>query len=64
VELIELGWNNLLSPSRHADIGAALIAALDRPTPPYPETNPYGRGDSSELILAAIAENRRIPQAA
>jgi UDP-GlcNAc3NAcA epimerase len=64
VELIELGWNNLLSPSRHADIGAALIAALDRPPPPYPESNPYGRGDSSELIVAAIAENRRIPQAA
>ena len=64
VELIELGWNSLLSPSNHADIGPALIAALDRPPPPYPETNPYGRGDSSELIAAAIAENRRIPQAA
>jgi UDP-GlcNAc3NAcA epimerase len=55
VELIELGWNELLSPSQQVHIGDALVRALDRAMPPYPASNPYGQGDSSERIAAAIA---------
>lgn len=64
VELVELGWNTLLSPSEGENLGVALRRALDHTLPTYPQVNPYGHGDSGERIVSALAEARRLQQAA
>ena len=52
VELVEGGWNVLVQPSTN-DIGARI---LDRVGTKGSDINPYGDGNASALIAAALAE--------
>jgi UDP-GlcNAc3NAcA epimerase len=53
VELVELGWNRLASPSGGAEaLAAAVLEARGRPGR---EAAPYGRGDTAARIADALA---------
>lgn len=52
-ELVELGWNRLVSPTDPAKIEKAILYAAggDMGAP-----NPYGAGNSAELIAEALID--------
>jgi UDP-GlcNAc3NAcA epimerase len=63
VELVEAGWNHLLSPVHGDQFAAALSSALDRPAP---ATAPalYGQGDAAVRLAAILAADSPAPAAA
>jgi hypothetical protein len=56
VELVELGWNRLLSPISAASIAAGLGAALGAPLPEKPALSPYGDGHSARKIVERLLQ--------
>lgn len=57
VELVELGWNSLWSPSSSLDLFRQL-ARYDRYTPPSIHPDIYGKGDTASLIASCLAPLR------
>ncbi len=55
VELVELGWNRLVSPTDSSAVSAGVLAARGE-DPPGGDAAPYGSGDSAQLIVAAMIE--------
>ncbi len=53
VELVELGWNKLLSPSSAINLTEITQRHINLCTN-LPNSKPYGNGDAAEKILAAI----------
>lgn len=55
VELVELGWNTLVSPTNADEVASRTIEALEKA---YLETAaeqaPFGRGNAGEQIVAAL----------
>jgi UDP-GlcNAc3NAcA epimerase len=57
VELIDLGWNRLLSPVSAAAVATGLRAALAAPLPDKPAVSPYGDGNAAQKIVAWLLEH-------
>ncbi len=57
VELVALGWNRLCPPTSGALVARAIRTALEAPRPPAGAA-PYGAGDATDRILAALAAPR------
>jgi UDP-GlcNAc3NAcA epimerase len=49
IETVESGWNVLVGNDR-----AAIVAAMQRPTPAPPAHNPFGQGDAAERIAHSL----------
>ncbi|RDD60144.1 non-hydrolyzing UDP-N-acetylglucosamine 2-epimerase [Ferruginivarius sediminum] len=56
IELVQLGWNELISPSAH-DISERLVQLLWRETPPRATDGPFGDGHAAEAIAETICSN-------
>ena len=52
VELVELGWNRLVSPDCAGEVTSSVFAALERM--PEPVESPYGDGRSSQRIAEIL----------
>ncbi|HEX8731945.1 MAG TPA: UDP-N-acetylglucosamine 2-epimerase (non-hydrolyzing) [Ktedonobacterales bacterium] len=55
LETVEVGWNTLVATDPDA-----LLAAWRKPTPPMPTSNPFGKGNASQLIADDL---RSLPDA-
>lgn len=53
VELVEMGWNRIASPSAGAE---AMVEAVESARPGLAGQSPYGTGDAAVRIAAAITE--------
>ena len=56
VELVQLGWNELVSPEVPAVVSAAIERALQRAEPPRCETSPFGNGQAGDKIVSALLD--------
>jgi len=55
-ELVEAGWNRLVSPRSGSEIAEAIVAAIGTSGE---EIAPYGRGDAAERIVRCLAASGR-----
>lgn len=51
VELVELGWNRIVSPSSASNISSAIFRATIGPAV---DESPYGQGNSSKMISVSL----------
>ena len=58
VELVEIGWNQLVPPTDGAAVAAGLRATLSAPLPAEPAGDLYGGGHASEAIVRELTETR------
>lgn len=54
IELVENGWNKLISPINSSFIHMSIVDSIDRKGQVF---NPYGNGNASELIVANVLRN-------
>jgi UDP-GlcNAc3NAcA epimerase len=57
-ELVEAGWNIVLSPGR-TDLGRRLPSTAARFGHPRRTVRPYGRGNAAESLVARLLQHRR-----
>lgn len=58
VELVELGWNQLVFPQSPRAVAEGILRGLE--THQASETNPYGDGNSGELIVKHLLDRREL----
>jgi UDP-GlcNAc3NAcA epimerase len=58
VELVQLGWNQLVSPESPAVVRQAMVTALRQPEPPTCELNPFGNGQAGREIVSVLTDVR------
>lgn len=51
VELVEMGWNRLVSPTSAQDIVAGVQLSLTNPLPPVADSGLYGGGQAAKSIV-------------
>src|SRR5579883_90838 len=57
VETVEYGWNVLVGSNREA-----IVAAVQRPRPPLPLTNPFGDGHAADHIAKSLCHWPDLPE--
>jgi UDP-GlcNAc3NAcA epimerase len=55
-ELIESGWNELLSPDSDVSVYTGIMNAMARQKPTMPSVLPYGEGDAARRIVRMLIE--------
>jgi len=53
VELLELGWNSLVSPKSSEAVSSAILDATGKQGS---SASPYGNGDASRLIVEILSK--------
>ncbi|MGI9428337.1 MAG: non-hydrolyzing UDP-N-acetylglucosamine 2-epimerase, partial [Bythopirellula sp.] len=56
VELVQLGWNQLVSPESPAVVREVIVEALQQAEPPTCEVNPFGNGQAGGEIVGALSD--------
>jgi UDP-GlcNAc3NAcA epimerase len=62
VELVQLGWNELLPPRNVESIRDGLLAALDRPLPAFAPADLYGGGQAAANIARLLSSKLPHPR--
>jgi UDP-GlcNAc3NAcA epimerase len=57
VELVDLGWNTVVSPTDSVSIANSIQSILASDTRQKPESSPYGDGKASEAIAQTLLKN-------